>query len=134
MSPFLSTPLDRAVAHHREETDTALGDYARQFLDSVAFPAVVDPVPSFLEATEGGKRFRALCAAIGAAVSLPQVPDETAAQCLQKATQKTEIIALGCALEFYQASALVHDDLLDNSALRRGRPAAHVHFMNVDRA
>lgn len=131
MSLFPSTSLDAAVVHHRRETDAALGLYARQFLDSVSFPAAIDPVAPFLEATEGGKRFRALCAAIGAAVALPQSPHETAAQSLLYACERKEIIALGCALEFYQASALVHDDLLDNSALRRGRPAAHVHFANL---
>ncbi|NKF34468.1 polyprenyl synthetase family protein, partial [Pseudomonas sp. BGM005] len=31
-----------------------------------------------------------------------------------------------CAsLEIFQSAALVHDDLIDNSDTRRGRPAAH---------
>ena len=29
------------------------------------------------------------------------------------------------ALEIFQSAALVHDDLIDNSDTRRGRPAAH---------
>nr|WP_309128665.1 polyprenyl synthetase family protein [Microbacterium sp.] len=32
---------------------------------------------------------------------------------------------LGAALEVFQSAALVHDDLIDNSDTRRGRPAAH---------
>lgn len=32
------------------------------------------------------------------------------------------------ALELVQASALVHDDLMDDSATRRGQPTVHVHF------
>lgn len=32
---------------------------------------------------------------------------------------------LGAALEIFQSAALVHDDLIDNSDTRRGRPASH---------
>ncbi|HYJ68883.1 MAG TPA: polyprenyl synthetase family protein [Nocardioidaceae bacterium] len=37
-------------------------------------------------------------------------------------------IVAGAALEWLQASALVHDDVIDESATRRGRPAAHRAF------
>ncbi|MCR2827124.1 polyprenyl synthetase family protein [Microbacterium sp. zg.Y909] len=36
-----------------------------------------------------------------------------------------EVIAAAAALEIFQAAALVHDDLIDNSDTRRGRPSAH---------
>ncbi len=32
------------------------------------------------------------------------------------------------AMEFFQAAALLHDDVMDDSAVRRGAPTAHVHF------
>ncbi|MDI3313786.1 MAG: polyprenyl synthetase family protein [Mycobacterium sp.] len=35
------------------------------------------------------------------------------------------------ALELLHASALVHDDVIDGSGTRRGRPAAHVKFANL---
>ena len=35
------------------------------------------------------------------------------------------MIAAAAALEVFHAAALVHDDLIDNSDTRRGRPAAH---------
>jgi geranylgeranyl diphosphate synthase type I len=35
------------------------------------------------------------------------------------------VIAVAAALEVFHAAALVHDDLVDNSDTRRGRPAAH---------
>lgn len=35
---------------------------------------------------------------------------------------------VGAALELFQASALFHDDVMDSSATRRGRPTAHVAF------
>lgn len=37
-------------------------------------------------------------------------------------------IALGAALELFHTGALLHDDLLDDSDFRRGRPSAHRHF------
>jgi geranylgeranyl diphosphate synthase type I len=35
------------------------------------------------------------------------------------------VVAAAAALEIFHAAALVHDDLVDNSDTRRGRPAAH---------
>lgn len=37
------------------------------------------------------------------------------------------------ALELLHACALVHDDVIDDSATRRGMPTAHVHFADVHR-
>lgn len=39
-----------------------------------------------------------------------------------------EILATAAALELLQASALVHDDVIDASETRRGRPAVHRRF------
>ena len=38
------------------------------------------------------------------------------------------IISAAAAIELVHASALAHDDVMDDSALRRGRPAAHHEF------
>ncbi|MFZ2503596.1 MAG: polyprenyl synthetase family protein [Nocardioides sp.] len=44
-------------------------------------------------------------------------------------------LAKACAaLEVLHASALVHDDLMDDSATRRGRASTHTHFANLYRA
>jgi geranylgeranyl diphosphate synthase, type I len=42
-------------------------------------------------------------------------------------------LLLFAALELLHASALVHDDVIDNSATRRGRPTAHVRFAALHR-
>lgn len=36
-----------------------------------------------------------------------------------------DVVAAAAALEIFHAAALVHDDIIDNSDTRRGRPAAH---------
>ena len=65
----------------------------------------------------GGKRLRArFCVTGWRAVaehgSAPAAPPEA-------------VLAAAGALEIFHAAALVHDDIIDNSDTRRGRPAAH---------
>ena len=40
----------------------------------------------------------------------------------------TSVYKAASALEFLQASALIHDDLMDGSDTRRGKPAIHKQF------
>ncbi|ACQ80167.1 Polyprenyl synthetase [Beutenbergia cavernae DSM 12333] len=66
------------------------------------------------QAATGGKRLRALlcCAAWEAAGgAVPSAGDP--------------VVLAGAALELFQAAALVHDDVMDASDVRRGAPAAH---------
>jgi len=44
-----------------------------------------------------------------------------------------DILRLFSALELLHACALVHDDVIDDSATRRGMPTAHVHFAELHR-
>jgi geranylgeranyl diphosphate synthase type I len=43
------------------------------------------------------------------------------------------IVSAAAALEFLQASALIHDDVMDGSDTRRGRPAVHRQFAALHR-
>ncbi|MFK4789545.1 polyprenyl synthetase family protein [Microbacterium sp. ZW T5_56] len=87
------------VATHRE---AALADSPEAAL-------VIDAAASALT---GGKRLRArFCEAGWRAVS-PAIGSDI-------------IIDAAASLEIFQAAALVHDDIIDNSDTRRGRPAAH---------
>jgi geranylgeranyl diphosphate synthase type I len=49
-------------------------------------------------------------------------------------TDKPEVLRLFAALEMLHACALVHDDVIDESATRRRMPTVHVHFAGVHRA
>ena len=61
----------------------------------------------------GGKRTRALLAGLGAALGQQGAErEETLGSALVAGT--------GAALELYQASALMHDDVIDDASLRRG--------------
>jgi geranylgeranyl diphosphate synthase type I len=85
-------------------TLTALGPDAARLLDEAR------------RAVTGGKRFRASFCYWGYQAVRPEVEDEAA-------------LARACAsLELLHASALVHDDLMDASDTRRGRPATHRAF------
>jgi geranylgeranyl diphosphate synthase, type I len=68
------------------------------------------------DAVSGGKRFRAAFCYWGYRAVQPRVDDEPA------------LVRAAAALELLHASALVHDDVMDASDTRRGRPATHKAF------
>lgn len=85
-----------------------LGD--AQAIDADAVSLVV----AARDAVSGGKRLRAAFARAGwRAVSDPAADEPDA------------LAPVAAALEVFQAAALVHDDIVDNSDTRRGRPSAH---------
>jgi geranylgeranyl diphosphate synthase, type I len=69
----------------------------------------------------GGKRFRAAFGYWGFRAVQADVPDERA------------LLRAAAALELLHASALVHDDYMDSSDTRRGRPATHKAFESLHR-
>jgi geranylgeranyl diphosphate synthase type I len=73
-------------------------------------------------AVTGGKRFRAAFCYWGHRAVAPDVTDEAA------------LVRACAALELLHASALVHDDLMDASDTRRGRPATHRQLEDEHRA
>jgi geranylgeranyl diphosphate synthase type I len=68
------------------------------------------------DSVSGGKRFRAAFCYWGYRAVRPEVEDEEA------------LVRAAAALELLHASALVHDDVMDASDTRRGRPASHKAF------
>ena len=105
-----------AVEHRLEEV---LSGCRRRWEDlGQAAPELLDAAGSILG---GGKRMRAVLGAVGCA--LLTTPERRAER-----LTSSDAVGLGTALELYQASALIHDDLMDGADTRRGLPAAHRSF------
>ena len=70
----------------------------------------------------GGKRFRALFSVHGYRSVRPLDVDGPIGP------EFAALLDVACALELFHAAALIHDDVIDRSATRRGRPAVHRSF------
>lgn len=80
---------------------------------------------------QGGKRFRAqFCywSWAGHVLANHELTDA------QRDSSLRAIVGICAALEMFHAAALVHDDLLDQSDTRRGKPAVHKNFENLHAA
>jgi geranylgeranyl diphosphate synthase type I len=100
----VATHLDRFIAGVRTQS-TGYGSEALMFIDAA------------VETLQGGKRLRARFSHAGWR-AVARVADTGA-------VESESVWDLCAALEIFQSAALVHDDLIDNSDTRRGRPAAH---------
>jgi geranylgeranyl diphosphate synthase, type I len=111
----LRARVDRALAALLDQELTALG-----FLGADAGP-VADALTRF--ALEGGKRLRPAFVYWGyrGAGGAATGPDAEAA------------IRASCSVELLHICALIHDDIMDGSEVRRGRPAMHVGFAGLHR-
>jgi len=104
----------------REQVQAALVSYladARVHLTTIGsqLAPVCDGLEEFI--LDGGKRLRPLFAYAGHRAAGKEVgPNE---------------IKAFASLEFLQACALIHDDLMDASDTRRGKPAMHRRFENL---
>ncbi len=106
---------------------SAITDQLRRYLhdrrsESAYLGADYDALTGWLEdfVLGGGKRMRPVFAYWGWDALTTQAPDPDA-------------LLLFSALELLHAFALIHDDVIDASATRRGRPTAHVYFAAVHR-
>jgi len=98
---------------------TGFLDLQQQRLDAIG-PELAEQVRAARDLTSGGKRLRpSFCYwGLRAAGGDPAQPILTAA----------------ASLEMLHVSALVHDDVMDSSDVRRGAPAAHRRFESLQRA
>jgi geranylgeranyl diphosphate synthase type I len=116
----VATEVKTTIEAVRAEIRSELADYLsgqRRYLTSIAseLVPVCDALDEFL--LDGGKRLRPLFAYAGLIAS--------------GATPSREIVRALSSLELLQACALIHDDLMDRSDTRRGKPAIHRHFENL---
>ena len=109
-----------ALSLIRDQVHSELTSYLvlqREYLSEIGSELipVCDALESFL--LDGGKRLRPLFAYAG--------------YCASGLKPSPEDIRAMASLELLQACALIHDDLMDGSDTRRGKPAIHRHFENL---
>jgi geranylgeranyl diphosphate synthase, type I len=111
----VTSPLDRAGLHSR--VDKALAAFlASRRAELLAVDDALAPVADAIEAFVllGGKRLRPAFAYWGYRGA--------------GGTDSDAVVTAVSALELVQASALIHDDLMDRSDTRRGEPSVHRRF------
>lgn len=115
-SPVDATELDAsAVALVRRGLTDAL-DRHRASLGTIA-PEAEALLPVLEQYLEGGKLLRPRLAVWGGIAALGAAPSREDLE---------RLAGIGAAIELVQAAALMHDDVIDHSPTRRGRPAVHV--------
>jgi geranylgeranyl diphosphate synthase, type I len=77
----------------------------------------------------GGKRFRALFCYWGWQAVAARGDDFDLAA--DASADLDGVVSVAAALEIFHAAALVHDDIMDNSDLRRGEPSLHRRFESL---
>lgn len=107
LRPLIQRALDRFLDDQRD----LLAEASPQTLP------LIDAAAAFLS---GGKRLRPTFCYWGWRAAGGDPADEA-------------LVTVGAALELFQASALVHDDLIDASDTRRGLPSVHRRFATLHR-
>jgi geranylgeranyl diphosphate synthase type I len=106
----------------RADIDATLHDFLTAKEDTAPGPELADLSGVLRHGLVGGKRIRPLLCVIGWHAG--SGPDPVPGAVLRAAA----------ALELFQSFALVHDDIMDGSELRRGRPTAHRELAAVQAA
>ncbi|NMM93092.1 polyprenyl synthetase family protein [Bifidobacterium oedipodis] len=101
-------------------------------------PVLNQVVDQAVQSSQGGKRLRALLA-LAAFDALHAGNHVEHANEYTDVDERSAMVDLACAIEVFQTAALVHDDIIDESDLRRGKPSAHcaletaVHSQSIGR-
>ncbi|MFN2517851.1 MAG: polyprenyl synthetase family protein [Jatrophihabitantaceae bacterium] len=117
----MTGPIDALI----ERVDSALAGFLDSRTAALAeVGADLEPVAEAARAfvLNGGKRLRPSFAYWGWRTVRPASADDRA------------LVTAAASLELLHACALVHDDVMDASQTRRGRPAAHAAFAALHRA
>jgi geranylgeranyl diphosphate synthase type I len=116
----VSGPHDDVISRVEDELAGFLDSCAAR-LDAVGPELAVVADAGRELVLDGGKRLRPLFAYWGWRAVAPAERDDAA------------VLRAAASLELLHACALVHDDVMDASATRRGRPAVHVAFAEMHR-
>ncbi|MFI6348182.1 polyprenyl synthetase family protein [Streptomyces sp. NPDC050560] len=124
-APFPGVPSSSALQSVPERVERVLDGFLseRRAAGEALAPAFADEIVERLSllVLGGGKRLRPAFLWCGWRAAGGHGADEAA------------VFRVGGALELLQGCALVHDDLMDASPSRRGRPAVHIAFRDLYR-
>jgi geranylgeranyl diphosphate synthase type I len=125
--PLTAAPVEQTRTEFEQLLDSFRGSLDRRLQDWLAakHAAVTEELPAALELTEvlsrflmrGGKRLR------------PALIYYSYHAC--GASSEELVMPLAMAAELLHTYLLVHDDIMDRAALRRGEPAAHIVFQEL---
>jgi geranylgeranyl diphosphate synthase type I len=122
-TPSRTSPLDRDAL--LERVDAALAAVLERQLDALGFLGVERaPVAAALRGfvLRGGKRIRPAFLYWGyRGAGGPG------------GAEADPVVRAACAVELLHVCALIHDDIMDASRVRRGRPSVHVEFSDLHR-
>ncbi len=121
----MSSPADTAALDLlavRAKVETEVAGFMRAQTPAVS--SISDDLPAMLDivgdAVSGGKRLRAIFLVVG-------WHGAGGSDC-------PELYRAAASMEFLQACALIHDDIMDDSDTRRGLPSTHRRFQDLHRA
>jgi geranylgeranyl diphosphate synthase type I len=118
--PAISDRFDSLLAGYRQRLEESLGAWiaARRSAAAASLPESVELVDGIAElVASGGKRLR------------PAMVWFSHAACGGGREQAVEEVAM--ATELLHTYLLIHDDIMDHAAVRRGRPAAHARYAGL---
>ncbi|MEU9126426.1 polyprenyl synthetase family protein [Streptomyces sp. NPDC048506] len=110
--PLNAKPLDpRAVLRH---VDAVLGEFLQGKAAAARSRGLPADPAQMLErfVSTGGKRLRPMLCVLGWRAATRTPPTKA-------------VVRVAAALEMFHAFCLIHDDIIDNSATRRGSPTVH---------
>lgn len=120
MSSSIGTaPLSLPAIRARVDAEVAAFVAQRRPTLEAISPDLADLLDIVSDGVSGGKRLRAAFVCVGWAGAGGQECDE--------------VYRAAAAMEFLQACALIHDDIMDGSDSRRGLPSAHRRFGDIHR-
>ncbi|MBI4039041.1 polyprenyl synthetase family protein [Candidatus Daviesbacteria bacterium] len=90
-----------------QELDSVLADFLAEVKSTS--PKLLSKAKGFLDFCKGGKRIRGVLVNLGYEIG--------------KGRKTDEIFKIGAGLEILHTAILVHDDIIDESPLRRGKPS-----------
>lgn len=104
-----------------QEIDQELDEFFKKWSEDVKAisPKLIGLNNTFIQACEGGKRLRGALVKLGYELTADSTR-QTAMRC-----KRLAILKPAAAFEIFQTAILAHDDVIDQSPLRRGKPTIY---------